>query len=97
MKNCSKRFYEDPIVTHAIPENAIDFCLARLYADKKHDDAEEIVKRLTYEEVIGALVFAKIRIKRYKQLLKHSESVSSRAVERIIKLERRLAKKRVTP
>lgn len=41
------------------PHNAIDFCLKKLYADRKHCIEDEIVKGLTFEELIGALLVTK--------------------------------------
>jgi len=41
----------------------IDFCLLRLKKDKKHEIGEEVVKDLTYEELLGALLSAKDEIK----------------------------------
>lgn len=40
----------------------IDFCLERLYEDKKHIVLQEFVKGLCFEELIGALLLAKDRI-----------------------------------
>lgn len=40
-------------------EDAIQFCLDRLYEDKEHYIEDEVVKGLTFEELIGALLLAK--------------------------------------
>jgi len=37
---------------------SVNFCLSRLYKDKKHSLEEEIVDALTFEELIGALLGA---------------------------------------
>lgn len=38
--------------------NLIDFCLERLYADRVHSTEDLIVSRLTFEELLGALLSA---------------------------------------
>lgn len=41
------------------PKDSIDFCLGRLYEDETKNVCDEIVKDLTFEELIGALLQAK--------------------------------------
>ncbi len=38
--------------------DTVDFCLGQLYKDKTHCITDEIVDRLTFEELIGALLLA---------------------------------------
>ena len=40
-------------------EHTVNFCLNQLYADKTHKLSDEVVDRLTFEELIGALLIAK--------------------------------------
>ncbi|MGD0534352.1 MAG: hypothetical protein ABR999_02780 [Methanoregula sp.] len=42
---------------------AVSFCLDALYTDRKHRIADEVVKNLTYEELIGALLLAEDLLK----------------------------------
>ena len=39
-------------------KDAVEFCLHRLFVDKKHHTSEQVVFGLTYEELIGALLLA---------------------------------------
>jgi hypothetical protein len=39
--------------------HAINFCLARLFADKNHHLAHSVVFGLTYEELLNALLLAR--------------------------------------
>lgn len=43
-------------------EDAIEFCLNQLYADKEHVIGGKIVAKLTFEELIGALLLARDEI-----------------------------------
>lgn len=38
---------------------AVDFCIRQLYADRRHKLDDEVARRLTYEELIGALLAAR--------------------------------------
>jgi hypothetical protein len=38
---------------------AVNFCLAQLYADRMHRCGDEVVRNLTFEELIGALLLAR--------------------------------------
>ena len=40
----------------------INFCLSRLYKDRKHRVTDEVVNGMTFEELIGALLLAKDEI-----------------------------------
>ncbi len=40
-------------------DESIDFVLERLYKDKEHNIEDEIVNKLTFEELIGTLLLAK--------------------------------------
>ena len=56
------------------PENddaldAIDFCLESLFMDKQRTSAQVVCKRLSYEELIGALLLAEDEIKKLKEYL----------------------------
>lgn len=44
------------------PAEAVDFCLRQLYRDRRHETEDEVVARLTFEELIGALLLAKDEI-----------------------------------
>jgi hypothetical protein len=58
MKDASKRLLTlyRPTIT---AEEAINFCLDRLFEDKEKKVGYEVVKGLTFEELIGALLLAK--------------------------------------
>ena len=58
MKDCSKAELEAarPKISR---QQAINHCLCRLYADKKHSIRDELCTNLTYEELIGALLLAR--------------------------------------
>jgi len=43
---------------------AVDFCLRQLYADRRHKLDDEVAHRLTYEELIGALLAARDELER---------------------------------
>lgn len=45
----------------------IDHCLRQLYADRTHKVEDEVSPALTYEELIGALLQAKDKIKSLKE------------------------------
>ena len=47
----------------------IDFCLRKLYADTEHSLVDVVVHGLVFEEVFGALLTARARIR----LLEHGE------------------------
>ena len=49
-------------------EEAVSFCIDRLYADNKHDVEDELADKLKYEELISALLLApdEIRLNRYE-------------------------------
>lgn len=40
-------------------DDCVDFCLNRLFDDNVHSAEDEVVKGLTFEELIGALLLAK--------------------------------------
>jgi hypothetical protein len=42
-----------------VPVSAVNFCLAQLYADRLHRCGDEVVRNLTFEELIGALLLAR--------------------------------------
>ena len=42
--------------------DCVNYCLQQLCADKTHEVTDEIVNKLTFEEVIGALLLAKDKI-----------------------------------
>ena len=44
-------------------EETVDFCLKRLYADRAHCIDEEVVRGLSFEELIGALLLARDQAK----------------------------------
>lgn len=41
------------------PVELIDFCLGRLYRDRRRQVTDEVVRGLTFEELIGALLVAR--------------------------------------
>ena len=41
------------------PRQAIEHCLGALYADRTHEITELVVPRLSFEELIGALLMAR--------------------------------------
>jgi hypothetical protein len=43
-------------------DTAIAHCLKTLYSDNEHHTGQEIVKNLTFEELIGALLLARDEI-----------------------------------
>lgn len=45
-------------------EELIQFCLDRLYEDRQHRVGDEVVKDLTFEELIGALLQARDELQR---------------------------------
>lgn len=49
------------------PLKGIDFCLGQLYADTAHFTSDCVVRGLTFEELIGALISAR------NELLSHAE------------------------
>lgn len=56
--------YTQEILEESRPEGitalgAIEFCLQQFYRDASHEREDEIVARLTFEEVIGALLLAR--------------------------------------
>jgi hypothetical protein len=63
MKNESKNTLESgrPMIS-AI--EAVNFCLEQLYADKTKLITDECCNRLTYEEIIGALLLARDLLER---------------------------------
>jgi hypothetical protein len=44
---------------HIDAEDALDFCLGQLYADTEHRVGDDLVRGLTFEELIGALLVAR--------------------------------------
>jgi hypothetical protein len=58
MKDYTKKQYSESRPTLDAPD-CINYCLHHLFADKKHVRGDEIVKNLTFEELIGALLSAK--------------------------------------
>lgn len=48
---------------HIDVDEGIDGCLNALFKDKKHKTTEEIVRGLTFEELIGVLLLARDEIK----------------------------------
>jgi len=67
MKDFNKRQIEQEMIKSDLDKNdileQIDFCLKRLYQDKKHFMVDEFVRGLSFEELIGALLDTKIFIK----------------------------------
>ena len=59
MKDYTQEELEMGPVTNISTEKAIEFCLKKLYEDKVYTVGEEIVKGLTFEELIGVLLMAK--------------------------------------
>ena len=62
MKDYDREFYEEfrPSVS---AQDAILHCLNQLYADKTHNCIDRLAPKLTYEELIGALIAAREKIK----------------------------------
>lgn len=46
-------------------DEQLDFCLARLYADRRHRVVQEVVHGLTFEELLGALLSARDELQAY--------------------------------
>jgi len=59
MKRYDKKTLESSPLPELGTEEAISFCLDRLYEDNTHDIREEIVVGLSFEELIGALLSAR--------------------------------------
>lgn len=55
------------------PLYGIEFCLSQLYADKTHTIHDEIVKSLTFEELLGVLLIAKNTIQDYEKIIREYE------------------------
>jgi len=45
--------------------HAVEFCLTQLYADEEHCTENAVVRGLTFEELIGALLSARDVLDRY--------------------------------
>ncbi len=58
MKGCTETELNDsrPMVE---PSDTINFCLRKLYENKTKELKDEVVKGLTFEELIGALLQSK--------------------------------------
>lgn len=58
MKDHLREYYEAFRPTVSL-EQALNHCLDRLFADRKFSAEDEVVARLTFEELIGALLMCK--------------------------------------
>lgn len=58
MKDCTQKELESsrPDIS---AQDALEFCLERLYLDKRHYITQEIVDGLDFEELIGTLLLAR--------------------------------------
>lgn len=57
MKGVSSQEFDD-IYPAEDSSNALEYCLQRLFRDKKHSLSDEVVKDLSFEELIAALNLA---------------------------------------
>ena len=57
LKDFTKRELNDSRPEKTLKE-VVDFCLKKIYEDKKHKISDEVSPGLTYEELIGALLLA---------------------------------------
>jgi hypothetical protein len=62
MKDCTKKALSATRPTKTAKET-VSFCLSQLFKDKTHMIEDEIVKGLTFEELIGALLLAQDSLK----------------------------------
>ncbi len=66
MKNITKEELEQGRPTIDVLEG-LNFCLDQLYEDREHTFYQDIVKGLTFEELIGVLLLARDEVKRYEE------------------------------
>jgi hypothetical protein len=72
MKDYSSRILEEDRPSISTRE-AVDFCLKKLYADRSHTLGQEIVRHLTFEELIGAFAEAAAYFAQRLSLIKGKE------------------------
>jgi hypothetical protein len=54
-------------------EHTISYCLNRLYDDTQHTVAQEVVHRLTFEELIGTLLQARDLYEQMQEMKEYDE------------------------
>lgn len=86
MKDCTEAELEDARPDKEA-EECINHCLRRLYKDRKLEITDEVTTKLTYEELIGALLLgrdAAIQLKETQQKLAEAEQELADAEEALI-------------
>lgn len=65
MKNMTREHLEERFEANGLtvsPLDAVNFCINQLMKDRTHSTKDEVAPRLTYEELIGALLAARQEI-----------------------------------